>query len=154
MMEKINVSEYFKLGYVYYLWDGDDVVYVGQSTALSHRIRQHLSSKLFDSFSFIRCSIDEMDELEGREIMRLNPKYNRQLNEKNGYCSINRVLNKAYKYKHNNRNLIVGAQLISKFLDVLHNQKVQIIKFNNIYYVSNQDIELAIDIAIAMKVIK
>lgn len=82
MMEKINVSEYFKLGYVYYLWDGDDVVYVGQSTALSHRIRQHLSSKLFDSFSFIRCSIDEMDELEGREIMRLNPKYNRQLNEK------------------------------------------------------------------------
>lgn len=75
--EKINININGK--HVYYLLDGDEVVYVGISSNVMHRIGTHKSSKdkYFDSFMVVEIPDDEDIELiEFFEITKFQPKYN------------------------------------------------------------------------------
>jgi hypothetical protein len=63
---------------VYFLFDGDEIVYVGQSTDVHSRVASHrLSWKQFDSYTYIPCRIDQLTELEGYYIKILQPQLNR-----------------------------------------------------------------------------
>jgi hypothetical protein len=61
---------------VYFLCDGDTVVYVGQTTNLAVRLSSHNNDKTFDRVFFVRCSSEEMGPLETKWIKALRPKYN------------------------------------------------------------------------------
>lgn len=63
---------------VYFLISNGTVVYVGQSKTLQLRIDAHITEakKVFDSVSFIRCTIDHLLKIEGHFIRRIAPKYN------------------------------------------------------------------------------
>lgn len=63
---------------VYFLCEGDEVVYVGRSLSVLHRIAEHIkaSVKEFSHVFFLPCAIAELDEIEQRWIKTLNPKYN------------------------------------------------------------------------------
>ena len=60
---------------VYFLFQDDEIVYVGQSVDIHARISVHMSdeNKEFDSFSFIEFSDDNLDIHEGDYIMEYRP---------------------------------------------------------------------------------
>ena len=72
---------------IYFLLDGDEIVYVGQSKNIFARIGDHVrGSKDFDSFTFIDLDIDgdDLNLAEAELIYRLEPKYNKNVPRSNG----------------------------------------------------------------------
>jgi len=63
---------------VYFLIEGQDVVYVGQSADVVRRVNEHIDRglKKFDSAMYLPCSLGELDELEEHFINALKPRYN------------------------------------------------------------------------------
>ncbi len=75
-------SKPVKIGHIYFLFDGDEIVYVGQTTHGESRIYNHRTYqnyKDFDSFTMLECDIKDLDRIEGMWISTLQPKYNRHL---------------------------------------------------------------------------
>lgn len=60
---------------VYLLYNDNEVVYVGQTKSGLKRIMQH-NNKIFNRYSFIECSVDDLDYFEDVYIMKFQPKYN------------------------------------------------------------------------------
>ena len=60
---------------VYFLLEGNEIVYVGQSTHVYSRIAQH-NDKTFDRYAFIPCPPDKLDRLESLYIHYLRPRLN------------------------------------------------------------------------------
>ena len=60
---------------VYFLIDGDRVVYVGQSVNIYSRIPQHYNKK-FDKYAYVPCTIQQLNVLESLYIHLLQPKFN------------------------------------------------------------------------------
>lgn len=63
---------------IYFLIDGENVVYVGQSKIGLSRPYQHMNKK-FDKVSFFRCEENELDYLETKFIQKYKPKYNKAI---------------------------------------------------------------------------
>lgn len=63
---------------IYFLTDGEEVVYVGQSKTGLSRPYQH-ANKRFDKVSVFRCKEDELDYLETKYIQKYKPKYNKTI---------------------------------------------------------------------------
>jgi hypothetical protein len=68
-----------KTVFVYFLLDGDEVVYVGQTKNGMSRPLQH-TDKVFDSIYVIYCDVSELDYLEDKYMTKYRPKYNKQPN--------------------------------------------------------------------------
>lgn len=66
---------------IYFLFDGEDIVYVGQSTEVELRIQKHRKEgrKKFDSWNFIECPATWLDDMETDCIIHFDPKYNKSL---------------------------------------------------------------------------
>jgi len=62
---------------IYFLIDGDEIVYIGQSSRISRRIPEHLVDKKFNRI-FLLIVSDNINKLEIDYINKFNPKYNRQ----------------------------------------------------------------------------
>lgn len=60
---------------VYFLLDGDEVVYVGQAVNVYSRIGQH-TDKRFDRYAFVPCAAEGLDRLESLYIHCLRPRLN------------------------------------------------------------------------------
>ncbi|HCR1527294.1 GIY-YIG nuclease family protein [Morganella morganii] len=60
---------------IYFLLDGDDVVYVGQSRNVYSRISSH-PAKNFNRYAFVPCAVEALDKLESLYIHLLRPKLN------------------------------------------------------------------------------
>lgn len=60
---------------VYFLLNGNEIVYVGQAVNVYARIGQHVD-KRFDRYAFIPCAINALDKLESLYIHCLRPKLN------------------------------------------------------------------------------
>jgi hypothetical protein len=60
---------------VYFLLDGDEVVYVGQAVNVYSRIAQH-TEKRFDRYAFVPCPVDALNRLESLYIHCLRPRLN------------------------------------------------------------------------------
>ena len=65
---------------VYFLYDGDELVYVGQSRNVYGRINEHLKDddKVFDAFAIFSASSCEFLDIEQANIDYYKPKYNKQ----------------------------------------------------------------------------
>lgn len=73
----------FGIGGVYFLIQGDEIVYVGQSTNVHARVACHGAPSMwpgakkdFDAWAYIACGRDSMDWLESIYIHALQPHYN------------------------------------------------------------------------------
>lgn len=75
---KISNSNLDSTSYVYYLIKGSSCVYVGFSQNIDDRILSHEIDKDFDSVTVVGFKKKENAlDFESREIMRLQPKFNR-----------------------------------------------------------------------------
>ena len=60
---------------VYFLIQGEEVIYVGQSVNIYSRIAQH-PDKRFDRYAFVPCEVEVLDKLESLYIHTLKPRLN------------------------------------------------------------------------------
>ncbi len=81
-------------GIYYLLDDKQQVIYVGQTVNLYDRLPVH-RDKVFTSFSFFPCAIEDLKKLEQEAIIYFNPKLNRCLGAASqlGYWSRLRICN-------------------------------------------------------------
>ena len=69
--------------YVYFLWDGDELVYVGSTCTLLVRLAQHRPRKRFTrATAYEYASDDDMMTAEALYTLRYKPKYNKLLAHK------------------------------------------------------------------------
>ncbi len=84
---------------IYFLLDGEQVVYVGQTLSISSRIYDHhRSSKKFNRFAWVRCKPELLNDWEGYYIGSLLPKYNGGIPPNSHYMAYKR-LKKTVKQK-------------------------------------------------------
>lgn len=63
----------------YFLLLRDEVVYIGKSIDIISRISQHAADgKEFDEYTYMLCSMDDLDGLEARLITHFQPRFNKQ----------------------------------------------------------------------------
>lgn len=85
---KLVKSETTHCGYVYFLIQNNKVVYVGKSENVEARIFSHIKNKIFDSYSIFEVNHQDMNIIEGANIMRYKPIYNKNINLDHGYISL------------------------------------------------------------------
>lgn len=79
IVRRATMLDHGEVFVVYFLIDGGEIVYVGQSRAFGSRLHQHISdkSKKFDRYFTIKCKDkSEMDEIERYYISAFKPKHN------------------------------------------------------------------------------
>lgn len=65
--------------FVYFLIDGKNVVYVGQSVRIHSRIKQHVKDKDFDRIIWIQVPKLLLSKIENFYIQLLKPRYNKTI---------------------------------------------------------------------------
>lgn len=71
-------TPYVRRGGVYFLFDGEDLVYVGKSIDVVARINTHRKNKVFTTWAFIELHVFDQGPIEEMAIHRFKPKYNKQ----------------------------------------------------------------------------
>ena len=61
---------------IYFLFDGDEIVYIGRSRNVMKRISAHLNDKYFDSYAVFWVGKSRSVEIEAAMIGLYRPKYN------------------------------------------------------------------------------
>jgi hypothetical protein len=92
---------------VYFLLDGNEVVYVGQAVNVYSRIGQH-TEKRFDRYAFVPCPVDALDILESLYIHLLRPRFNGV--QKNGQYYAPISLTELFDLASNARRLATAAR--------------------------------------------
>lgn len=68
---------------IYFLIDGDEVCYVGQSRNVFHRLAQHTRNGFkFTAYNFIPCPVEQLDELERQYLLAIWPNMNRRFDQR------------------------------------------------------------------------
>lgn len=75
----LPANESTDIGFVYFLINDGEIVYVGQTIHLMPRIASHKRDKDFDSYNFIECKASELDLIESFYIHVLSPRLNGKL---------------------------------------------------------------------------
>jgi excinuclease UvrABC nuclease subunit len=70
------------ISYVYFLLDGDEIVYVGNSKHLHSRVKTHLTNKSFDAVKYIVTDPFFGAKIERLLIAYFKPKYNLRIDWK------------------------------------------------------------------------
>ena len=67
---------------IYFLYKNEQLVYIGQSTDILLRIRNHFKEKDFDNYSYFECEISKLNQVERLFIEKYTPLLNKCLNIK------------------------------------------------------------------------
>lgn len=78
---EMPVSDFLKqkpdFGYVYFLFIGDNVLYIGETRKPQTRMRQHFEDKVFDTVKMIEVPADRLKIKEKELIAKYDPIFNR-----------------------------------------------------------------------------
>ena len=107
---------------IYFLFDGSNLVYIGQSENIFKRVPIHLETKKFDNWNYIEFVEDDLDILEAEFILKYQPKYNKTIPKNNRWLSQSLI-----KKIHN-----VGKIETNK---MIKNNEVEYIVFDKIKYI-------------------
>ena len=72
---------------IYFLFDGSNLVYIGQSENIFKRVPIHLETKKFDNWNYIEFVEDDLNILEAEFILKYQPKYNKSIPKNNRWLS-------------------------------------------------------------------
>jgi hypothetical protein len=104
---KVKKKEELKWGYIYFLMQGDEVVYVGQTRVGISRPLGH-NDKDYDSFYMKRCKPNLLDKREREMILKYQPIYNGNYNNDNSTIGRMRLTKELEE---------IGCPLRSLFID-------------------------------------
>ena len=121
---------------IYFLIKENEIVYIGKTTRLFNRMKEHTKTKDFDSYSFIELEttdVDLVNKIEKNYIIKYSPLYNNRIGDFN--CTtveelaakyqldeqiISRVISGAYyegKYRTDISHQCISAYLREKRLN-------------------------------------
>jgi hypothetical protein len=83
-LHKVKKYKQLDHGYIYFLMQGREVVYVGQTRVGISRPLTH-TDKEFDSFYMKKCALKFLDKKEREMILKYRPKYNNGYNNDKTY---------------------------------------------------------------------
>lgn len=91
---------------IYFLYDKDEIVYIGKTEYGLKRILTHTTDKQFDSFKIKVFDKNILSEKETYYIAKYNPKYNKLI--PNSYCAknIKHILSIKYGLKIKKRDIV------------------------------------------------
>lgn len=72
------INEAFR-SMIYFLFDGDELVYIGQSRYGISRVQAHIELKAFTHYTWIPCPVHLLNNTEAYYILQFKPKYNLSL---------------------------------------------------------------------------
>ena len=136
-LQKIPICK-DKSFFVYFLYYGNDIVYVGSSLFVENRVKQHLIDKEFYAYTYIAIdSEEEMHELELRCIVEFSPIYNKGMSgiTKSGFYSISQLKK---RYAKNKREIAKIASI----------NKVEVLYFLDKAYYNLNQMDLAIGVSL------
>lgn len=92
----LSKERIYKIVGIYFLYQDDDIVYVGQSQNIGQRVYTHLAKdeKVFNYYAVYECpklSQQEMDNLEARIILEFDPRYNGSIPPNSKYKTISQL---------------------------------------------------------------
>lgn len=76
---------------LYFLIDGEEIVYVGQTLDLSSRAKKHEETKAFSNIAFMFVPKGEVNDYEAEYIVRFSPKYNKMLPSNGLYKNLSTI---------------------------------------------------------------
>lgn len=105
MSELLSEQELFNLSQplnsslvgIYFLFQDQELVYVGQSFSIYSRIGTHCADreKVFNRVAIILCDVSELDALETQYIFKFKPKFNKKIPyDSIGYFKTKTILGK------------------------------------------------------------
>lgn len=119
---------------VYFLLQGEEVVYVGQTTTGVVRPLSH-KDKQFDQIKVLFVDKDDLDEAEGYFIAKYKPKYNTKLT---GHFRLltarDKIREKAGDHSFTVRDLRKKCQTIG----------IDIVSINGLSYITGRDIDMIV----------
>lgn len=115
---------------VYFLLDGEDVVYVGQSKHGLYRPFSH-RDKNFNRVAFITCEENKLDYFETQYIRKYRPKYNKSAG--NFDFSFKRIKKFIRENTYLKDFTVIDIKRIIKMFNI------NTIKFGNLTYISDND---------------
>lgn len=137
-MKSSGLKGYF----VYALWRGEEIVYIGQSTNLLGRIGAHTKTKEFDYYSYYTCRDQlEMDNIESVLIYKFKPIYNKALG--NGLVSIQKLRDKIRNISEEHR--YNADYYIPKLRQKIKELNVETFYFNGIMSIKTSDAQRTIE---------
>lgn len=83
LKEKYEIKKYIqkdKKGYIYFICnDSDNILYIGKTTCLEHRILIHYYNPVFCNkvFYYFECGIEQCEKIEIELIYKIKPQYNK-----------------------------------------------------------------------------
>jgi excinuclease UvrABC nuclease subunit len=100
---------------VYFLWDEDELVYIGESENIYLRIGQHIKDgrKRFDDFTIYIT--EDRKLLEAYLINVLKPKYNKAHNQRPGYRPSNTAFVEGTMNHFNNPELALAIRAFESY---------------------------------------
>lgn len=79
-IEHLERHTFRKIIGIYFLFNDNQLCYIGQSIDILSRICSHAKEKVFTSYAFIECSENELNDIERAYIEKYTPELNRCMN--------------------------------------------------------------------------
>jgi hypothetical protein len=77
-MSETDSSDKAVIG-IYFLWLGEECVYIGQSRDVLNRVKKHRTAYEFDRFSVMKCDEWDLNAFETKLIASIKPKHNKKV---------------------------------------------------------------------------
>lgn len=114
---RIKVSN-LRGSFIYFLMQGKEIVYVGQTKMGLSRVLFHCNNKVFDSYTMVQCKEEELNDREAYYIHIFEPKYNNTAPSNSDFMRKS-LIKKRYKIEGNALNKILKIfNITSEFIDV------------------------------------
>jgi hypothetical protein len=132
----LSIGSDFGNCFIYFLLQGEEVVYVGQTKKGLARPFTH-KDKLYDNVKIIKCEEKDLTLLESSYIAKYAPKYNKTIESA--------TLQSLYNARNKLRNLTAYSNLtIPQLRKVLSRLEIVPIKIDGIEYLHIDDFRLVI----------
>lgn len=134
--KKKLTDPYEKNGGIYFLFQGDELVYLGQSTDIASRIITHKRRNLFQfdhyCYYYLSPTDDSTNDIEAELIILLKPKYNESLPCCNKYQTIKRAA-KTFK---------VSPWLLKR---IIKHGEIEAYLLNSEYYLNTYQLKITLE---------
>lgn len=115
---------------IYFLYDNENLCYIGQSKDVIYRVCTHAKTKTFSHYTYIECLESELDQIEFQYIQKFSPILNKTLNPKKKEYLVNKPFLFVFNIESRNRRKYYNIFDIKKRFPHLSIEKLDLL-FNN-----------------------
>lgn len=116
---------------IYFLFSGEEIVYVGQGQVVEERIYDHRKNKEFDSYYIIEIKEGDLNDIEAYFIIKYQPKYNNSVPGNSRFLMMQKLKERYNSNAHVIKKAIKKHCINQEFLGYYDVVKVDVAMRNN-----------------------